>query len=180
MEHWKVLGSEQLIENRWIGIRKDKVELPNGLQIDDFYTVTIPDAAAIVALTPDRRIVLKKEFKYATGEDLIEVPAGMFEPDEKDGLEVAKRELLEETGYTSDEWQYLGATVESSSKLTNRMHIYFADNCRKVSEQQLDATEVVEALEIPFSEAIEMVMRNEICCNSTAHGILKVARMLGV
>lgn len=180
MEHWKVLDSEQLIENRWIGIRKDKVVLPNGLQIDDFYTVTIPDAAAIVALTPDRRVILKKEFKYATGEELIEVPAGMFEPNETDGLEVAKRELLEETGYTSDEWQYLGATVESSSKLTNRMHIYFADNCRKVGEQHLDATEVVEALEIPFSEAIEMVMRNEICCNSTAHGILRVARMFGV
>lgn len=178
MKHWKVLESEKLIDNRWITVRKDKVDLPNGVRIDDFYSVTIPDAALIVAVTSDRKIVLKKEFKYATGEELIECPAGMFETHETDGLEVAKRELREETGYESDEWQYLGATLESSSKLTNRMHLYFANHCRKVGEQHLDETEEVEVLVVPFADAIDMVMKNEICCNSTAHGILKVARIL--
>ena len=88
--------------------------------------------------------ILKKEYRYCYDRDLIEVPAGTFEEDETDGLAVAKRELLEETGYESDEWQYLGATVESSAKLTNYMHIYFANHCKKVSEQHLDATEDVE------------------------------------
>ena len=104
----------------------------------------------------------------------------MFEPEEHDGLEVAKRELLEETGFVSDEWMYFGDTVESSSKLTNRMHIYYAKNCRKVAEQKLDATEELDVLVVPMTEAIEMVMRNEIKCNSSAHGILKAARMMGV
>lgn len=76
--------------------------------------------------------------------------------------------------------KYLGATVESSAKLTNYMHIYFANHCKKVSEQHLDVTEELDVIVVPFEQAIEMVMSNEICCNSSAYGILKVARILGV
>lgn len=177
---WKVNNIEKLIEDRWLTVKKESVDLPNGESIEDFYSVTIPDAAAIVAITDDKKIVLKKEYKHATGEELIEVPAGMFESEEKDGLMVAKRELLEETGYTSVEWEYLGDTVESSSKLTNRMHIYLAMNCKKVAEQSLDKTEELDVMVIPFEKAIEMVMTNEIKCNSSAHGLLKVARMLNL
>jgi len=111
---------------------------------------------------------------------LIEIPAGGFEEKETDGLQAAKRELLEETGYISDEWEYLGATIESSSKLTNHMHIYFANNCRKVSEQKLDETEDLKVMVFPFQRAVDMVMTNEICCNSSAHGILRVARQIGL
>ena len=177
---WKVKNTEKLIENRWLTVRKESVDLPSGEHIEDFYSVTIPDAAAIVAITDDKKIVLKKEYKHATGEKLIEVPSGMFEPKEKEGLAVAKRELLEETGFVSNEWEYLGDTIESSSKLTNRMHIYLAMNCKKMAEQCLDKTEELDVRVIPFERAIEMVMTNEIKCNSSAHGILRVARMLGI
>lgn len=117
-----------MIDNRWLTVTKESVNLPNGECIDDFYSVTIPDASAIVAVTDDNEIVLKKEYKHAKGEELIEVPACMFEPEEKDGLAVAKRELLEEKEHTSEEWEYLSDTVKSSSKLTNKMHIYLATN----------------------------------------------------
>lgn len=60
------------------------------------------------------------------------------------------------------------------------MHIYFANACYKVSEQNLDKTEEIETMVVPFVEAIEMVMDNRICCNSSAHGILRVARILGI
>lgn len=180
MEKWKTKKTEKLIDTHWVKVRRDEVELPNGQDIEDFYAITINDAAAIVALDDAGNIILKKEYRYCYDRDLIEVPAGTFEEGETDGLSVAKRELLEETGYISEDWQYLGATVESSAKLTNYMHIYFANHCRKVSGQHLDATEEVDVLLMPLGQAVDMVMNNEICCNSSAHGILRVARMLGV
>lgn len=180
MEKWKTKRSEILLDTEWVKVHKDSVHLPNGQKIDDFYTVTIRDAAAIVALDEVGNLILKNEYRYCYGRSLIEVPAGTFEAGETDGLAVAKRELLEETGYVSDDWRYLGATVESSAKLTNYMHIYFANHCRKVSEQHLDATEELDVLVVPLRQAVGMVMDNEICCNSSAHGILKVARLLGV
>ena len=180
MEKWKTRKSEKLIDNHWVKVRRDAVELPNGQSIDDFYAVTINDAAAIVALDGEGNVILKNEYRYCYDRNLIEVPAGTFEENETNGLAVAKRELLEETGYVSDNWTYLGATVESSAKLTNYMHIYFANHCRKVSGQHLDDTEELDVIVIPLAQAVEMVMKNEICCNSSAHGILQVARMLGV
>lgn len=91
--------------------------------------IDISEAAGIVAITPDGMVILKKEYRYAQSSELIEIPAGGFEPEESDGLAVAKRELLEEMGYVSDEWTYMGATVESSLKLTNHMHLYLVLNC---------------------------------------------------
>ena len=180
MKKWKTTSSETLVDTRWVKVRRDSVDLPNGQHIDDFYAITINDAAAIVAIDEDGKIILKREYRYCYDRDLIEVPAGTFEQGETDGLVVAKRELLEETGYVSDDWQYIGATVESSAKLTNYMHIYFANHCRKISGQHLDATEELEVLVMPLKQAVEMVMNNEICCNSSAHGILWAARRLGV
>ena len=179
MDKWKTTCSQELLDTKWVKVRKDAVDLPNGQHIDDFYAITINEAAAIVALDDDGNIILKKEYRHCYGRDLIEIPAGGFERGEE-GLEVAKRELLEETGYVSDDWQFIGRTVESSAKLTNYMHIYFADHCRKVSGQHLDATEEIEVLVMPLEQAVSMVMDNEICCNSSAHGILWAARKYGV
>ena len=180
MDKWKTIKSDKLLDTYWVKVREDKVKLPNGKKIDDFYAITVNDASAIVAIDENQNIILKREYRYCYDKELIEIPAGTFEKGETDSLEVAKRELLEETGYASDEWTYLGATVENSAKLTNYMHIYFANNCKKIKEQSLDETEELDVIVIPLKEAIDMVMKNEICCNSSAHGILKAARMLGV
>ncbi len=109
----------------YVTVRKDKVQLPDGAVIDDFYTVRIQDAALIVALTEDNRVLLKTEYRYACGCDVIECPAGMVE-DGEDPRATAERELYEETGYKSDDWTYIGLTWESTSKLTNTMHLYLA------------------------------------------------------
>lgn len=177
---WKILSSEELVSSRWVSVAKEKVLLPNGLLLDDFYKVNVSDASAAIAITEDGKIVLKSEYRHCYERELIELPSGVFEPGEKDPLEVAKRELLEETGYSSDEWIYLGGTIENSAKLTNTIHLFVAKNCKRVSEQHLDKTEDIRVLVLPINEAVEMVMDNRICCNCTAQGILRAARMMGV
>lgn len=179
MRKWEKVNSEEVLSSRWVQVRKDEVNLPNGMNLDDFYVVSIPDAASIVALDEEGNIILKNEYRYCYDKDLIEIPAGALEKDETDALACAKRELLEETGYISDDWTYLGSSIESSSKLSNFMHIYLAKNCKKVADQHLDATEELDVIVVPFEKAIEMVMNNEICCNSSVNGILKTARILG-
>jgi 8-oxo-dGTP pyrophosphatase MutT (NUDIX family) len=176
---WKTIKSEMVIEDYHVTVKKNAVLLPDGAVINDFYTVTIPDAAMVAAITPEGKILLKTEFRYAIGEDVIECPARMFEKNETDPLTVAKRELLEETGYTSDSWTYLGSTLESTSKLTNRMHLFLAKDCVQTCGQHLDANEHLTVTEVYLDTAVGMVMNGSINANSTAHLILKVARMLG-
>ena len=110
---------------------------------------------------------------------MIEIPAGVLEGEEEP-IQAAKRELEEETGHKSEKWTYLGKTVESSAKLTNYMYIYLAENCGKVSSQKLDYGEDIEVIEVGLDEAIEMIMDNQIICNSYIGTILKVARIKGL
>lgn len=176
---WKVKKTERILDSEFVKVDKDDVILPHGREIKDFYKVTIKDCAAIVPITPDNHIILKKEYRHCYGKELIEAPAGVLE-DGENPLETAKRELLEETGYQSNRWTYLGKTVESSAKLTNYMHIYLAEDCKKVTKQKLDYGEDIEVIEVGLNEAIEMIMNNEIICNSSIGAILKVARIKGL
>lgn len=175
---WETIKSEELLHDYHVTVHKDAVKLPDGAVIDDFYTVTIPDAAMIAAITSQGKILLKTEYRYAIGTEVIECPAGMFEKGENDPLSVAKRELLEETGYTSNDWTYLGATLESTSKLTNRMHLFLARECIRTSSQHLDENEHLTVTEVDLNTAVKMVMNGAINANSSAHLILKVERLL--
>lgn len=160
----------------YVTVRKDKVQLPDGAVIDDFYTVKIQDAALIVALTPDNQVLLKTEYRYACQSDVIECPAWMVEENE-DPRVTAERELYKETGNKSDNWTYLGPTWESTSKLTNTMHLYLAQNCVKVSSQHLDINEHMTVTAVPLGTAVSMVLDGQINANSTTHAILKVAEL---
>ena len=176
---WKTISSQTILEDYHATVKKNTVQLPDGAVIEDFYTLTIPDAAMVCALTEDGMVLLKSEYRYACGEEVIECPAGMIE-DGEEPLTTAKRELLEETGYTCESWTYLGPTLESTSKLTNTMHLFLARDCKKTSGQHLDANEHLEVMKVSLEAAVEMAMGGIINANSTAHLILKVARMMGV
>ena len=173
---WETKSSKNILYTPYVSVNSDTVILPDGSVISDFYTVTIQDAALIVAITDDLQILLAREYRYACKEVSTECPAGMVE-DNEDPLETAMRELLEETGYKSGSWTYLGPTFESTSKLTNVMHLFLAEDCVKVSEQDLDDHESIEVLKLPFKDAVQMVMDGKIKANSSAHAILKVWAM---
>lgn len=176
---WKIKNTERVRDSEFVKVDKDDVTLPHGREIPDFYKVTIKDCAAVVALTANNQIILKKEYRHCYGQDLIEITAGVLE-DGEDPLQTAKRELQEETGYRSDKWTYLGKTVQSSAKLTNYMHIYLAEDCKKVSSQKLDYGEDIEVIEVGLDKTIEMVLNNEIICNSSIGAVLNVARIKGL
>lgn len=176
---WKTKDSRREFDSPFVSVDSHTVELPNGSVINDFYTVTIQNAALIVATTDDGYIILTREYRYACKEVVTECPAGMVEENE-DPMETAKRELLEETGYESESWTYLGPTLESTSKLTNTMHLFWAKGCKFTADQNLEESEgTIEVMTITIDEAIELVMNGSIKPNSSAHAILKVARLMG-
>lgn len=174
---WKTIKTDLLVDSYHATVKRNRVQLPDGAVIDDFYTLTIPDAAMIAAITTNGQILLKSEYRYACKENVLECPAGMVEVGEEP-FETAKRELLEETGYSSDNWEYLGPTWESTSKLTNKMHLFLARDAVKVSAQQLDENESLDVIKVGLDEAVDMVMDGKINANSTAHLILKVDRII--
>ena len=67
---WKTIDTQMMVNDYHVRVKKNKVQLPDGAEIDDFYTVTIPDAAMVCAVTAEGNVLLKSEYRYACGEEV--------------------------------------------------------------------------------------------------------------
>lgn len=151
---WKVLDSKYNYRDRWLALRSDTVELPGGRVLTPFHVIEQPDWVTAIAITHDGNIVLVEEYRHGAREIVIELPSGIHEgPGEP--LDQARRELLEETGFASDEWHPLGAFFANAPRLDNRVHCFVALDARKVAEPKLDDSEDILTHEVPFATFLE-------------------------
>lgn len=153
---WKVLSTETVRRDEWIDFRANRCELPNGKIIDPFYTYRKCNFAVIVATTPEGDYICVRQYRLGIGRTLLEFPAGAVEPGE-DPLNAAKRELSEETGYTSDEWTRLCRIAPNATIADNFAYCYAARNCRRTAERHLDETECVDAEIVPKKKMQELI-----------------------
>ena len=98
MEKWKVLSSEYLIRKPWLTARCDRLELPDGRIMPEYYVLEYPDWVNVIAITKDGKFVMERQYRHALRVEEFELPCGVMEKGESP-LEAAKRELLEGTGY---------------------------------------------------------------------------------
>ena len=140
---WKTLSSEYLIKRPWLTARRDKVQLPDGRILDDYYVLEYPTWVNVIAITKEGDMVLVRQYRHALGRTNFELVAGVLEKGE-DPLVAAQRELLEETGYSGGEWKELMQLSANSSTMTNLTHCFLAEGVEKTALQNLDASEDLE------------------------------------
>ena len=135
------LTSEDILKGDFLHARRDVVRLPDGSQATREYIVH-PGAVMIIAQLADGRLVLERQYRYPMHAVMIEFPAGKLDAGE-DPLVCAKRELLEETGYTASQWARAGVLHPVISYSTEFIDIWFA---REISlgERKLDAGEFLD------------------------------------
>ena len=119
------------------------------------------DWVNVVALTTDERLVVVRQFRFGTEEVTTEIAGGLIDPGEGHE-ESAKRELLEETGYVSDNWSYLGSVDPNPAVQTNRMHHWLATDCHLQAEQELDPGEDIEVATLSEEEMRAAISSGEI------------------
>jgi 8-oxo-dGTP pyrophosphatase MutT (NUDIX family) len=167
IQKWNTIDSRFIVNDRWCRIRQDKVELPNGLIVDDYYVNVRPDIALVLPITLDRQIIFVRQYRHGVREILIELPAGTFDPTIEDSLSAAKRELEEETGYVATEFTKLATLYDNPVKDTNRVHLFIAENATPTGQKMLDDTEAVEVILISLTEIKQHIDRGTICvCGS--------------
>ena len=142
-------------------MRRDEVVFPNGKE-STREIVEHRGAVAVAAVDEEGCIYLVRQFRYAFGEELLEIPAGKLEEGEETAhLDAAIRELREETGLTAQQVDYLGVIYPSVGMLTERIHIYLARGLTQ-GEMDLDEDEFLNVERIPVRELEAMVRRGEI------------------
>src|SRR5437588_9509779 len=143
-EQRRVVDSKSIYRGKVFGVRIDRVrEDGREHQVD---VVEHPGSFAIAALPDNASMILVRQYRHAAGMDLWEIPAGTAEPDENcdDG---ARRELREETGYTADSLELLGALFPTPGFCTERVHIYAARGLHAGS-QMLEEDERIETRQV--------------------------------
>ena len=158
---WQVLDQEYLIPKQWLTARRDKVKLPTGAVVNDYYVLEYPDWVNTVAITNNGDFVLVRQYRHALGVTAMEICAGVVEQNEPPLL-AAQRELLEETGYGNGKWQPLMTIAPNPGTMTNRCHCFLATRVEKITTQHLDATEDIEVHLVSRNEMLRMLKNNEL------------------
>lgn len=154
---WKILESHYLHKN----VRIDKCELPDGRVIDGF-VLEYGDWTTIFALTKEQEVVLVRQYRHGAQKVILELPGGAMETEDESPLQAARRELLEETGYTSDTFIQIGCVFPNPANQTNLIYSFLALDAYQVGNQQLDETEDIELVLRPMDEVIAMAKNGEL------------------
>ena len=139
------IRSEEILDGRFLHAFRDTVRLPDGSEATREY-ILHPGAVMMIPLLDDGRLVLERQYRWPMQRVMIEFPAGKIDAGEEP-LACARRELLEETGYTAREWAYAGKMHPVISYSTEFIDIWF---CRGLAlqESKLDDEEFLEVIEV--------------------------------
>lgn len=166
------LASRTVFSGRRIQMRVDRIRLPNGAE-HDFEMIHHPGAAAIVPLLGSGEVVLLRQYRYATGGWLLEVPAGTLNAGESPE-QCAARELQEETGFRARDLQPLGWIWTTPGFTDERIWLYLATGLEP-GDQALEGDEVLTLERLPLTRAAAMAAGGEIVDAKSVAALLRAA-----
>ncbi|HEY1428924.1 MAG TPA: NUDIX hydrolase [Candidatus Tumulicola sp.] len=175
---WRRRATRMLVDSPHLRLRSDELELPDGTVIADYYVRESDGFVAIFAVTHDDRIVLVRQYRYGSDAIHLELPAGTLDAGE-DSLDCAKRELLEETGFSGPHWEFVGTYWAEPVRSNSQAYVYLARDVRKTQEPELDPTEVIEVEEASFDEVRAMLQDGRIDAGHAVAAGYRVLDRLG-
>lgn len=173
----KTIDGQYEYSGKIVKIRRDRVELPNG-RISEREICEHVGGVAILPITDNGDVILVRQFRYAYGEELLEIPAGKMDKGPEGHLECGIRELREETGLKASEMTYLGAMYPSPGFLTEVLHLYCAKGLTQ-GETEPDEDEFVETVRMPMETLCRMIAENKVRDGKTIAAVCKV-KLLGL
>jgi len=174
IENWEKI-SEELVQVGWRKIMRRTFKMPDG-KIDTYDVMYEGDCACIFGLTPDNQVVIARQFRPGPEKIFNELPGGASSDNDASPEEAAKREFLEETGYTG-EFKLVGKSVDDAYSTRLRYH-FVATNCTKIQEPKTDYNEFTEAVTMPLSDFRTLLASGEFTDSETAYRGLEYLKLL--
>lgn len=169
---WKTLKKQEIFTAEpWIRLSVEQVQLPDGRVVDDYYQVEFVDAVIIFAQTKEGKVVMERQYKHGVRKVTLTLPTGGVEEGEEPLL-TAQRELKEETGYVSQDWQCLGRFVQMGNQGGGIINIFKALRAERVTQPKPSDLEEIEIVLMTKEELMEAIQRGEISILNTVTSIL--------
>lgn len=161
VEIWKRQTSEQVADCRVFKVREDFCERDSDGAKHSFFVIECPDWVNVIALTKEKEVVLIEQYRQGSEEIILEIPGGMIDTGEEPEAG-ARRELIEETGYESDKFVYLGKSRPNPAIQNNWMHHFLALDCEKTRETAFDEHESLLTRLAPLGEIPQLIRSEQI------------------
>lgn len=171
LERWEILQKREIFAAEpWLKLSVHQVRLPNGQVIDDYYQIELTEYVVIFAQTETGDAIALRSYKHGVRDVCMVLPAGAMEAGEQP-VDSAKRELLEETGYSADVWNPLGSFVVHGNYGCGKAHIFAAKQARKTAEPDSGDLETMEVVLMQPSDILQAVRKGEVAGLGTVAAI---------
>jgi ADP-ribose pyrophosphatase len=175
---WRHRKSEKVFSTKYFSLSVDECETAEGKIVPRYYVVDFPDWVQVVALTAEGELVLVDQYRYPGKGAFLEFPGGTTDANRsEDPLAAGKRELVEETGYSSDDWLALGMHYPNPALQTNRCYVFLARDCVKTAEQKLDP---FEELTVKLMAPKDFIAHSRQESNSRQHSLMLATLFLAM
>ncbi|MFY7965188.1 MAG: NUDIX hydrolase [Chitinophagaceae bacterium] len=176
---WKKVDSKYIIKDTWATVRADVCLRQDGKIIEPYYVYEFPDWVTAFAITNEGKVIVERQFRYALGQTHFEMPGGCVDESDATLQDAIARELIEETGYAFENYEFLGSSSANPSTNANLMHFYLATGGKKIAEQNFDEGEDIEVYLMSIEEVIELVKTDKIIQAMHQELIMKALLRLG-
>jgi len=165
-------GEDRTLEENWLfRLRRERFRSRRSGAAHEYYVIHLADAVNVIAVTPDDRVILVRQFRAGSGRDSLETPGGLIDPGE-DPLRAGARELREETGYAGNPPVLVGTAWSNPSLMSSRITTILITDASKVAEPSLDHGEEVRVEFAPARSVPRMIREGQIDHALAVQGLL--------
>ena len=171
----RLLSREEIFQGKVMHVVRDRVSLPDGG--NSIREVALHNGAvAVLPLDDEGNVYMVKQYRYAVGMEMEEIPAGKLDSPEEDPVSAARRELSEETGLVADRLSYLGEYYGSPAILREKIHLFLAEGLHQ-GDAHPDADEFLSVYKVPLKTLTERVLAGEVPDGKTQCAVLRAAML---
>jgi ADP-ribose pyrophosphatase len=167
---WKKTGSKLVGDFRIFKLRSDTFVLPHKDREHDFFVLDSVNWVNVIAITPDRQLVMVEQYRPGSNTVELEGPGRMMDPGETDPVVAGARELREETGYEGEKARVLGKIWSNPAILSNRTFTVLIENCQLKHAVNFDSCEDLATRLVPVAEVPKLIANETI-----GHSLVVVA-----
>ena len=159
---WEKVGSKQLGDYRIFTVRSDEKISPRTGQQHDFYIIDCVGWVNVIAMTPNRELVMVEQYRHGSNTVELEIPGGIMDAGENSPLETGVRELREETGYEGDQSRLLGEVFANPAIMSNTCFTVLIENCVLKHAVEFDSGEDLMTRLVPIADLPGLVATGKI------------------
>ena len=159
---WERVGSKPAGDFKIFSIRSDRLVSPRTQQQHDFYVIDCVNWVNVIAVTPEKQLVMIEQYRHGSGTVELEIPGGMIDPHDASPQAAGIRELREETGYEGENPRIIGEVFPNPAIMSNTCYTLLVENCRCVHPVQFDHGEDLATRLVPVAEIPRLVARGKI------------------